>query len=89
MRLHNQRTLIIRIGTSVCLLTTTAFVLSEWYWLWAFPVAAAGLPSFLVWRFVPKFPRGHFRRCGYNLTGLTEARCPECGTGFEANDRPR
>ena len=39
--------------------------------------------TLLVWRFVPKFPRGHCRRCGYNLTGLTEARCPECGQTFE------
>ena len=22
------------------------------------------------------------RKCGYNLTGLTEPRCPECGEGF-------
>ena len=44
---------------------------------------AVAIPTLLVWRFVPKFPRGHCRRCGYNLTGLTEARCPECGTGFE------
>ena len=44
------------------------------------------IPTLLVWRFVPKFPRGHCRRCGYNLTGLTEARCPECGAGF-ASDR--
>ena len=43
---------------------------------------AVALPTLLVWRFVPKFPRGHCRRCGYNLTGLTEARCPECGMGF-------
>lgn len=21
-------------------------------------------------------------KCGYNLAGLTELRCPECGTGF-------
>jgi hypothetical protein len=26
--------------------------------------------------------RGLCTRCGYNLTGLTEPRCPECGTGF-------
>ncbi len=45
------------------------------------------LPTLLVWRFVPKFPRGHCRRCGYNLTGLTEARCPECGAGFDARRR--
>ncbi len=26
--------------------------------------------------------RGHCLTCGYNLTGLTEPRCPECGTAF-------
>ena len=45
-------------------------------------LVAVAIPTLLVWRFVPKFPRGHCRRCGYNLKGLTEARCPECGTGF-------
>ncbi|MCH8853576.1 MAG: hypothetical protein IID41_13130 [Planctomycetes bacterium] len=45
--------------------------------------AAIALPTLLVWRFVPKFPRDHCRRCGYNLTGLTEARCPECEAVFE------
>ncbi len=49
-----------------------------------YPFAAVALPTLLVWRFVPKFPRGHCRRCGYNLTGLTEARCPECGARFLA-----
>ncbi len=49
--------------------------------LWL-PVLLAAIPTFLVWRFVPKFARGHCRRCGYNLTGLTEARCPECGAEF-------
>ncbi len=48
---------------------------------------AAALPTLLVWRFVPKFPCGHCRRCGYNLKGLTEARCPECGTEFVVNRR--
>ena len=50
------------------------------------PFLAVAIPTLLVWRFVPKFPRGHCRRCGYNLTGLTEARCPECGTGFDTDE---
>lgn len=25
----------------------------------------------------------HCPCCGYDLTGLTESRCPECGTGFD------
>ena len=48
----------------------------------AVPFLAVAVLTLLVWRFMPKFPRGHCRRCGYNLKGLTEARCPECGTGF-------
>ena len=47
-------------------------------------LGAVAVPTLLVWRFVPKFPRGHCRRCGYNLKGLTETRCPECGQPFEA-----
>ena len=61
------------------------------YWrlrsaVYAIPLYAlflgAAVPTLLVGRLVPKFPRGHCRRCGYNLTGLAEARCPECGTEF-------
>ena len=26
---------------------------------------------------------GHCSKCGYNLAGLPELRCPECGTEFE------
>jgi hypothetical protein len=49
----------------------------------------AGLGLFLIWR------RGYVRgwrasqvhdpccpKCGYNLTGLTHCRCPECGFEF-------
>jgi hypothetical protein len=38
----------------------------------------------LFWRFdriIAREPRGTYcTRCGYDLTGLTEPRCPECGT---------
>ena len=50
--------------------------------------AVVAIPTLLVWRFVPKFPRGHCRRCGYNLTGLTEARCPECGESLGGRPLP-
>lgn len=44
---------------------------------------AGAIPTLLVSRFAPKFPRGHCQRCGYNLQGLTEPRCPECGESFQ------
>ena len=40
-----------------------------------------------VWRlvFLPRRKRpGYCGYCGYCLTGLTEARCPECGTDFDS-----
>ncbi len=40
---------------------------------------AVALPTLLVWRLIPKFPRGHCRQCGYNLEGNTSGVCPECG----------
>ena len=45
---------------------------------------AVAIPTLLVWRFVPKFPRGHCQRCGYNLTGNVSGTCPECGRALEA-----
>ncbi len=45
---------------------------------------AVAVPTLLVWRFWPKPVKpGHCLNCDYNLTGLTEPRCPECGQPFE------
>ena len=44
-------------------------------------VAATGL---LWWLDRRKIPPGHCRRCGYDLTGNTSGRCPECGTAMAA-----
>jgi len=41
--------------------------------------AAIGIPFSLVRRRRQLRP-GFCRKCGYNLHGLTENRCPECGT---------
>ncbi len=46
--------------------------------------AAVAIPTLLVWRFWPKPLKAGHCRCGYNLKGLTEPRCPECGQPFEA-----
>ena len=56
---------------------------------WA--VAALTLPLFVrtATRFLRRRARrrrGHCRKCGYNLTGLPEPRCPECGRGFDRRD---
>ena len=46
--------------------------------LWL-PFLAVAVPTLLVLRFVPKFPSGGCRRCGYDLTGNLSGTCPECG----------
>lgn len=42
---------------------------------------------YFVWRrFARAYPPGHCRRCGYNLAGLPEPRCPECGARFDPDE---
>jgi len=51
-----------------------------------FPIAALLLiyPTVVVIRQRRRQRRNQCLNCGYNVTGLTEARCPECGTPCEA-----
>ena len=56
------------------------------YWivlpLWV-PFSIVALPTaWLWWRDHRRRP-GHCRKCGYDLTGLTGGRCPECGTELD------
>lgn len=42
----------------------------------------------VLWWLVPSYPPGCCRKCGYNLRGLTEPRCPECSTEFDPSTLP-
>jgi hypothetical protein len=68
-------------GPFICLACPICLVLAI---LSVIAIANAGKPS-------PTRPRRSdlCGQCGYNLTGLTESRCPECGTGFEPSLLPR
>ncbi len=53
--------------------------------IWLLLLLCAAYPAhraISVIRFSSRRRRGLCLHCGYDLTGLTEARCPECGTGF-------
>jgi hypothetical protein len=52
--------------------------------LWAIALFFASYPivTLYKWKFVKNSCSGHCLKCGYNLAGLTEPRCPECGTRF-------
>ncbi len=53
---------------------------------WLVPCAALSGVVFLRNRYRPVYPPGHCGKCGYDLQGLPEARCPECGKSFEPQE---
>jgi hypothetical protein len=53
---------------------------------WLVPYAALSGVVFLRNRYRPIYPPGHCGRCGYDLQGLPEPRCPECGKPFERQE---
>ncbi len=54
--------------------------------LWVFLVVL-GVPTLRLW-WVDRRRPGHCVECGYNLTGNTAGRCPECGTAFIGSAPP-
>ena len=55
--------------------------------LWI-PLLLIGAPTVILWRNDRRYPPGHCRKCGYNLTGNVSGICPECGTPIQANADP-
>jgi hypothetical protein len=46
-------------------------------------VVAALIATVVFWYRNQRIPPGHCQTCGYNLTGNTSGRCPECGQPVE------
>jgi len=47
-----------------------------------FAMCRSSVAAFVRLRAAFAIPEGHCQACGYDLTGLSEPRCPECGTPF-------
>ncbi len=56
----------------------TEFVIPLWI-----PALVIAVPTLVYWRRSRRHRAGYCKKCRYNLTGLTEPRCPECGTEFD------
>lgn len=61
-----------------------------WWWLYGGMIATM-VGVLFVFERVVLIERRAFtcRGCGYDLQGLTEARCPECGAAFDPKERAR
>ncbi|MCO6435757.1 MAG: hypothetical protein J5J06_01565 [Phycisphaerae bacterium] len=60
-------------------------LLTTWLALCTVVVGLVCLATLLRRWYWPVYPEGHCQKCGYNLFGLEERRCPECGRPFEAD----
>ncbi len=54
--------------------------------VWLVPFAVLSGVIFLRNRYRPIYPPGRCGKCGYDLQGLPEPRCPECGKSFELQE---
>ncbi len=55
--------------------------------LWILLLLAA-IPTVVLWLRDRRYPPGHCRKCGYDLTGNVSGICPECGTAIRAGGDP-
>jgi len=66
-----------RWGLKPLAIMTRQFRTELWLPIWPALAVVAPLTA-LIWLWPTRVPRGHCRRCGYNLTGNVSGRCPEC-----------
>jgi hypothetical protein len=57
--------------------------------LWGLFLLVALLTILLRWLPRRRFPPGHCRKCGYNLTGNVSGICPECGEKVDVQAVPK
>lgn len=72
--------------TPSCSIRADHFHLALPVWL---AIPAIAVPTAILWYRGRRPPKGHCRKCGYNLTGNVSGVCPECGeaTGEVPGDR--